>query len=177
MVIYSHILLFLCIMNLQQLKQKALALKDKTVNAGKEAIDYSASKLSESKLTLKTKEDLEAFIQRSANTKGKDSKTGEEKIYAHKNIILFADTKSDFFKKMLYMLPVLSVKAFSQNIEIKLADSTMKDFDKNFYGLTQEAGLLIFENTKHIKTINGEENIQKVVKSLSLDINNSISSL
>jgi len=53
-------------MNLQQLKQKALALKDKTVNAGKEAIDYSASKLSESKLTLKTKEDLEAFIQRSS---------------------------------------------------------------------------------------------------------------
>ena len=87
------------------------------------------------------------------------------------------DTKSEFFTKMLYALPVLVANAFSQNIALKLVDKDMKDADFAPYNVTQFPTLLVFENTKHIKTLKGEENIQKVVKSLSLDINSTIDSL
>jgi competence protein ComGC len=56
-------------------------------------------------------------------------------------------------------------------------DKDMKDADFAPYSVTQFPALLVFENTKHIKTLQGEENIQKVVKSLSLDINSTIDSL
>ncbi len=92
-------------------------------------------------------------------------------------IVIFADTKSDFFSKMLYALPVLSAKAFSQNIALKLADASMKELNPNIYNMSTLPVLLVFENSKCIKTLSGEENIQKVVKSLSLDINSTIDSL
>jgi hypothetical protein len=34
--------------------------------------------------------------------------------------------------------------------------------------------MAVFENKKLIKTISGEENIKKIVKTLKLDINNAI---
>jgi hypothetical protein len=47
--------------------------------------------------------------------------------------VIFSDTKSDFFKDLLYELPVLSTKAFSQNIALRLADISMKDLDAKKY--------------------------------------------
>ena len=164
-------------MDFTSLKQKAQTLKNKTLEAGKEALEYSTSKLAESSLTLKSKEELEAFIGKSKNTSGKDSVTGQEKTYTHRAIAILIDTKSEFFTKMLYALPVLVTKAFSQNISLKLVDKDMKEGDFTLYGVTQFPALVVFENTKHIKTLLGEENIQKVVKSLSLDINSTIDSL
>ena len=164
-------------MNLQELKQKALQVKDKTVAMGKNAVEYSTHKLADSKLTLKTLEELEAFVQKSAPTKAKNPTTGEEKTYSHRVIIIFADTKSTFFSSLLYIFPVLSTKAFSQNISLKLADIHMKGLSDSIYAVSQWASLQVFENTKLIKTLSGEENIQKVVKSLSLDINTTIDSL
>lgn len=116
-------------MDFTSLKQKAEALKNKTLQAGKDAIEYSATKLADSSLTLKTKADFDTFVQKSQTTKGKDSTTGVEKDYRHRVIVIFSDTKSEFFTKMLYVLPVLSAKAFSQNISLKLADKNMKDLD------------------------------------------------
>jgi len=91
--------------------------------------------------------------------------------------VIFADIRSDFFKQMLYKLPVLSTKAFSQNISLRLADISMKKLDKKSYQLGSKESLIVFENKKITQNLQGEENIQKVVKSLSLDINKDIQDL
>ena len=78
---------------------------------------------------------------------------------------------------MLYKLPVLEAKTFSQSVKFKLADINMEGLHKSAYEIHEEPCLVVFENEKIIKTLSGEENIQKVVKSLSLDINNTIEEL
>lgn len=61
---------------------------------------------------------------------------GSQKENKKRVVIIFADPKSDFFEKMLYMLPVLVTKAFSQNISLKLADISMKGIPKQDYSIT-----------------------------------------
>jgi hypothetical protein len=50
----------------------------------------------------------------------------------------------------------------------------MKDLDVKKYQIWKIETLVVIEDMKVIKTLEWEENIQKVVKSLSLDINKSI---
>ncbi|MCD5375284.1 hypothetical protein LR010_02400 [Candidatus Gracilibacteria bacterium] len=164
-------------MDFKKLKDEALKLKNKAVEVGKDAVEFSAGKLADSSLTLKTTQDLEKFIEKSSTTTGKDSSTGKEKKFKHQVIIIFVDLKSDFFKELLYKLPVLSTKAFSQNIALKAADINMKDIDSKKYKIGKQETLAVFQDKEVIKTLEGEEMIQKVVKSLSLDINKSIEEL
>jgi hypothetical protein len=164
-------------MDFNKLKSEALKLKNKAVIAWKWAVDYSASKLADSGMTLKSVADLEKFIQKSVTTTGKDSATWKEKKFKHQVIVIFADIKSNFFKELLYKLPVLSTKAFSQNMALKAADISMKGLDSKKYQIWKKETLVVIENMKVIKTLEGEEKIQKVVKSLSLDINKSIEEL
>jgi len=159
------------------MKDEALKLKDKAKKAGKDAIEYSATKMADSKMTLKTVEDLEKFRETSKNTKWTDSTTGKKKEFSHRSIVIFSDTKSTFFKEMLYKLPVLQTKAFTQGVKLKLADISMKWLDKEKFSIHNTPSLVVFENEKLLKTLQGEENIQKVVKSMSLDINTTIDSL
>lgn len=163
-------------MDFASLKKKALKLKDQAVEKSQQAVDFGAKKLSESGFVLKTPTELEAFIQKSKNSFSKGEQ-GEKKEYKKRALVIFADTKSDFFEHMLYMLPVLSTKAFSQNIALKLADRDMKELDKEAYKIESGPALCVFENQVLIKTLSGEENIQKVVKSASLDISTTIDSL
>jgi len=164
-------------MDFQKIKQEAAKLKDAALKAWKDAVDYSASKLAESSMTLGSVEELESFIEKSKTTTGKDSNTGKEKKFTHRVIIIFADTKTDFFKELLYKLPVLSTKAFSQNIALRTADMSMKDLDTKKYKLWKKESLVVIEDMKVVKVLQGEESIQKVVKSLSLDINKTIEEL
>lgn len=164
-------------MDFKRLKDEALKLKNKAVEAWKDAVEYGAEKLADSSLTLKAQEELEKFIEKSKTTSFTDKESGEKKQFTHQVIVIFADTKSDFFKELLYRLPVLSTKAFSQNIALKAADISMKNIDKKSYQIGELETLVVFENMKVIKTLEGKENIQKVVKSLSLDINKSIEEL
>ena len=159
------------------MKDEALKLKDKAKKAGKDAIEYSATKMADSKMTLKTVEDFEKFRETSKNTKWTDSTTGKKKEFSHRSIVIFSDTKSTFFKEMLYKLPVLQTKAFTQGVKLKLADISMKWLDKEKFSIHNTPSLVVFENEKFLKTLQGEENIQKVVKSMSLDINTTIDSL
>lgn len=128
-------------------------------------------------MTLNTIAELDKFLEKSKTTVGKDSQTGKEKKFKHRIIVIFADTKSDFFTQMLYIFPILSAKVFSQNMHIRLANISMKKLDKDMYHINATEVLVVIENMKVIKTINGAENIQKIVKSLSLDINKSVDEL
>jgi hypothetical protein len=54
-------------MDFAQLKKKAFELKDKTVDFTKKTIEETAVKVSESKIVLKTQEELVDFISKSEN--------------------------------------------------------------------------------------------------------------
>lgn len=164
-------------MDFLELKNKATKLKDSAVKASKSAVEFSASKLADSQMTLRNVKDLELFIEKSKSTSITDSTTGKEKTFQHQVIVIFADTKSEFFKQMLYALPVLSTKAYSQNIAVRLADISMKGLDKKTYKITTWETLVVLEGEKVTKVVAGNESIQKIVKSMSLDITKSIDEL
>ncbi len=163
-------------MDFTTIKKRATELKNKAVEAGKGAVEYSAWKLADSKMTLKSIWELDLLQKKSVNTT-KKLESGEEKTFVHRSGVIFIDTKSDFFSKMLLSFPVLQTKAYSQNMSMKLMDSWVKDLDVKKYSVTQLPALVIFENEKVYKVIQGEENIQKVVKTASLDINKTIETL
>ena len=78
-----------------------------------------------------------------------------EKAYAIK-----INEKSDFFKEVLYILPVLATKGFSQNIPVKIAVSDVKDFDYKSHNIDEFPSLVLYEN-KEIKKIIGTIKVQK----------------
>lgn len=161
-------------MDFAKLKKEALHLKNKAKTAGRDAIKYGAGKLADSKFTLKTEEELEAFLKKSDTTRGKDSQTGKEKRFKHQVLVLFVDTQSDFFQEMLYVFPVLQTKSFSQNMHVRLADINMKGIDKKSYQIIGSQTLLLFEERKVKKVVSDIEGIRNLVKSMSLDINKGI---
>lgn len=164
-------------MDFQKIKEEAIKLKDKAQKASQDAIEFWASKIANSKLTLKSVDELEDFRKTSKSTEWKDSKTWKKKIFSHKSIVVFAKIDSDFFKSMLYKLPILETKTFSQSVKFKLADVSMKWLHKSAYEIDEVPSLVVFENEKIVKSVWGEEKIQKVVNSLSLDINKTIDEL
>lgn len=164
-------------MDFKILKEKALKLKEKAINMKDKALDYGAWKLASSGFTIDSKEELDKFIDKSGETIFKNKTTWVEKIYSHKVIIIFWDEKTDFFKNALYQLPVIITKSFSQNTLLKLAKTDIKDIDLSIYGIKEMPSIVVFENKKIYKVISWEENIIKLVKSFSLDINKAIEEL
>jgi hypothetical protein len=71
------------------------------------------------------------------------------------------------------MLPVIATKAFTQSITVKLAQSKIEWIKLSDYQVKVKTlpCLVVFEEEKVLKTIEGTENILKLVKSFDLDIN------
>ena len=134
-------------MDFKELKEKALKLKEKASEQTKKAIDYGAKKLSESNFTINTKEQLDEIILKSKTTSFKNNETWVVKEYKHKSIVIFADEWSDFFKDALYILPVISTKAFAQNISVKIATSKIKWIKLSDYNVKAKTlpCLVVFE--------------------------------
>ena len=164
-------------MGLQDIKQKAKVLKSSAKESSRSALSYGKEKLATSRFMLDDMDKVEGFIDMSLDSDFINKKSWEEKVFKHKIIIIFLDVKSDFFTRMLYQFPILITKAFSQNIALKLADIRMSGLNKKDYGISSGPSLVLIENKKVLKVIEGEENIQKVVKTLNLDINKSIDTL
>ncbi len=164
-------------MDFEKLKKQALKLKETATEKTKEAIEYSATKLWESSFTLKDINAFTGYISESKNKKWKNDKTGEEKEFVKQVIVIFVDPKSEFQKKMLLLFPVLFTKSYAQNISIKLADAHMKSLDVKKYKVEEVPSLVVFENEAVKQVVTGEEDIEKVVKWLSLDINKTIDTL
>jgi len=145
--------------------------KDKTKQYSDKAIDFSSTKLAESKLTIKTQKEIQLLIESSKNKKFKNKETGIEKTFVKHSIIIIWDEKSDFFKEALYILPVLATKGFTKNISVNIAGNTIKDFDYKSILVEEFPSLVLFENTEVKKVITGKENILKLVKTWNFDIN------
>jgi len=164
-------------MDLQILREEAKKFQKKAQKVGEKVLSASTDKLVESKYTLSSVSELDACVKKSEETLGTDSKTGKEKKFSHRVVIIFADTKSDYFKSFLYKLPVLITKAYSQWVVCRVADNSMKDLDKKKHKISWEISMVVYENKKVIKVLEGIDNVQKVVKSPSLDINTTIDNL
>ncbi len=152
-------------MDFAELKKKALQLKD-------EMIEKGAKKLAESSLVLNTEDELNAFIDKSKTKTATIKDTWETKEFVKKVIVIFADNQSEFFEKSLIQLPVLMTKAFSQNTPIKMCDLSLDKLTD--HGVKTLPSLVVFETEKVIKIIDSEENITKIVKDMSLDLESAI---
>lgn len=157
-------------MDFKDLKQKAIKLKDDT-------LEVWVKKLSESSFTISKKQDLEDMIKASATTSFTSKDTWETKTYKHKSFVIFADVKSDFFKELLYIFPIILTKAFSQSIKVKLAKTDIEWVKLEDYKVSNLPSLVIFEEEKVLKVIDEEEKILKLVKSLDLDINKAVENI
>lgn len=163
-------------MDFAALKKKALELKDKWVVFWKKAIDETAKKVWESSLVLKNNDEFLYLIEKSRNSTF-ENQSWELKTYVKRSYLIIWDSQKDFFKKMLISLPIFLAKTFSQNIYFKMADINSKSINFNDYEVLEYPCLLIFENNNLVKVIYKEENINKIVKSFSLDINKTVDEL
>lgn len=160
-------------MDFSKLKEQALQLKQKAIDVKNKAVDFSAEKISQSWLVLKNQSDLELLIWKSEN-KVITTKEWDEKTFVKRSILVVGDAGKDFFKEFIISIPVLLTKSFSQSLAIKILDIHNKNIDVSEYELQELPALIVFENKKVYKIIIWEDNIKKVVKSLTLDINRSI---
>ena len=158
-------------MDFSTIKAKALEIKNLSEAKAKEFIAMGATTLANSTFTMTKKEELQKLIESSKETSFTNKKTGETKKYCHKSIAIFSDEKSEFFKEALYKFPILATKAFSENISLKLGIKTLvtPETEKE-YAIKEYPCIVVFENEKWYKTISGNENITKLVKSLDLNI-------
>lgn len=157
----------------QKLKEKALLVKNKAIDLKNKSVDFSAWKLANSNLILKDQNDINDLIEKSKN-KTFTTKEWEEKTSIKRSFLVIWDSKQDFFKEFLALIPVLLVKSFSQNISVKIADIQNELLDLSSYSVEEIPSLIIFEDTQVYKTITWEENIKQIIKWFSLDINQSI---
>ncbi len=155
------------------LKTNALKAKDKAVELKNKWVDFTATQISKSSLMIKDNTELEAFILKSAN-KTITKEDWEEKTFIKRVIVLVWDSKENFLKEMMLSIPILLTKSFSQSVQLKIIDTFEKKVDLEKYNLNILPCLVIFENKEIYKIISWEENIKKVVNSLSLDINKEI---
>lgn len=163
-------------MDLKTLKQKALELKQKAIELKDKTIEKAAEKVSESSLVIKNNIELQQFVDKSEN-KNFVSKEWIEKTFSRRVIVIFWDSKKDFFKEFLVSLPILFTKSFSQNMDLKVVDVNNENINLEKYELKEIPAFVVFENKEIFKIIYWEDNIKKVVKSLTLDINKTIEEL
>ena len=147
-------------------------LKKKAIKFGNDMVETWAKKLAESSMVINKIEDLEKFIEKSKTKSFTSSETGVTKEFIKKVIVIFAEKDSSFMKKSLVWLPVLITKAFSQNIPLKMCDIKLEELKK--YDIKKLPTLVVFETEKIIDVVEWEEDINKITKSLSIDINKSI---
>ncbi|MDQ7022776.1 MAG: hypothetical protein Q9M97_04565 [Candidatus Gracilibacteria bacterium] len=136
-------------------------------------IETGTKKLVESSMVINKTEDLEEFIKKSQTKSFTSEETGITKEFIKKVIVIFADRESTFMKKSLIGLPVLITKAFSQNITLKMCDIKLEEL-KKYNEIKIIPTLVVFQTEKIIDVIEGEEDINKIIKSLTIDINKSI---
>lgn len=137
-----------------------------------EAMEFSAKKIAESwNFSILKKEDLDELIEKSETTEFQNKETWEVKYFKHKSVLVIVDEKTDFYKKISLLFPVLKTKAFSENIKIMLSKTEVEGVDyKAQFEISEFPSLLVFENKEVSKIIIWEENIEKIAKSVKISL-------
>lgn len=141
------------------------SLKTNLLKTANQMLDKWVEVLQASGFNLSNLEDLEKLIETSKNY---TSSSGKE--YCKKALLIVCDSKSDFYKKLLYAFPVLYTKAWSKNIGVKIISPDVENFDKDKYQITTIPSLVVFGNKEVTKVFAWEEKILSIVNKLSLDL-------
>lgn len=159
-------------MDFKAFKEKAIKFKNTTVKTATKlknsTITSAAKKLAESGLVIKTKKDLDIFIDKSKNTRFTNKETWVTSKYTKHTIVIFVEKESEFYKDALVQVPVLAAKAWSSSVSLKMSDLDLKDLKE--YNIVETPALALFTNKKLSKLVSWEENIKTIVKTLNLDI-------
>lgn len=145
--------------------------------AGKSLGDYTEEKLRDSKFILKDKENFHTIVESSKNKEFTDKKTGISKTFTRRSVIFICQKEGKFTTSILYKLPFILTKSFAQNISFWIILWELKWVELKKYKFQSFPSILLFENWSVSKIIEWEENVQKVVNSMSLDINKTIDEL
>ena len=158
-------------MDFETFKNKAQSLSSQAGKKIQAWIKKWIEKIEESWIVISDIAVLEKVI---LSTKNSTNDYG--KIVRKKTIVIFAEKGSPFYKHILsYVWPIMYTKAWTQNIGVKLCNVEKEKLKK--YGLEESPALLVFWDTKVIKVIHWQSNIEKVVKSSNVDINELINNL
>ncbi len=163
-------------MDFKNLKQKALELKDKAVKLTNDTLDKTITWIYNSSLSIKNQTEFDSFILKSANTTYKTSEWVEKEAIRRISIIYW-DYGNAEFRKFLIWLPVLLAKWFSDWLSLKILDTNNTEINKEIYEQYETPSLFLYENKELKKIVQWMENINKVVKTLNLDINKTIDQL
>lgn len=161
-------------MDLSKLKKYASEATSKAKKFTNDTLENTWKKILNSKETIKDKKWFDLLVSKSKNKEFTNKDTWETKTFTKRSIMIIAKEDSDFFKSLVYEYPVLVTKAFSQNIYIKLSKEKVNWVNFDEYWVESIPCILVFENEKFLKLIDSKENIQKLVKSINLDINKEI---
>lgn len=144
--------------------------KQKAQDFTKKVIDTSATKLQESGMVIKDPQGVQDMVDASKN-----HINDQGKEYPRRSVVIFAEAGSEFYKEALYILPVVYTKAWTQNVRLKMCSLGAQDLQS--YSIKSFPTMIVFEDTKETKRLEGTDNIKKIVKSMNLDINACIDSL
>lgn len=141
------------------------------------AVEYTENSLRNSRFIIKDAESFIKSIDLSEQKTFTDKTTWVVKKFNGTFLLFVCEEDSDFTKSLLFRLPVLFAKSFSQNTHFGIVLWDIDGIKISKYSKEKPPLIVFFENTKVKKVIVWEENIQKVVNSLSLDINKMIHEL
>ena len=152
-------------MDFASFKEKASQFTKKAGEKIDSSLNWVAQKYAGSKYIVSDEEELKKRIEKTKNTINEYGKTSIKRL-----VVIYAEKDSEYYKKLLtYIAPIMYTKAFVQNIPFAITSLDRKKLKK--FDVTDSPAILIFENTKHVKTLIWEEAIEKVVKSTDFDIN------
>jgi len=125
---------------------------------------------------IKTAQELEDFTKKSEN-KTHVNNEWVTKVFTKRVFLVLWDSKDNFFKEFLILIPVLLAKSFSQNISLKMADISNDQIDYKKYEVSDFPCMIVFENNEIYKIIVWENNIKTIIKDFNLDINKTIDNI
>ncbi len=132
-------------------------------------VDYSSVKITESwTFSILNRDDLDELINASATKEFQNPNTWELKYFKKKSVLVVTDEKSH--KKISLLFPILKTKAFSANIAIKLSKEKVEGINYSEFNLEEFPVLVLFEDKEITKIINWEENIEKIAKSIKINL-------
>lgn len=168
-------------MNFTKISQKAKELWKKSlqawIKAKKNAVQFTEKSLRTSRFIINNADAFKKCIEDSREKTFIDKKTWVTKKFSKISLLFVCEENSEFTRSLLFKLPIVFTKSFSQNTQFGIILWSVEWVTLSDYSSSTLPFLILFENANAKKVVSWEENIQKVVNSLSLDINKTINEL
>lgn len=150
-------------MDFKAFTEKAKQMAQDAANKVKKVADQAVEKTAQSfaKTGIFIKENEEQTKQEQLAELIKNNK---------KIIIIFWKQESEFFRKALVMFPVLFTKWWAHNFKLKLYPLDEEESVSKDYKVEDLPALIIFKEGEVSETVEWAEEVMKIVKKLSLEV-------